>query len=217
MASRTSPTDDAARRGRRQLDEVVTDLRAARLAAGLSQAAVAHALHCSPQLLSVLERRVVEPRPIQLARWAAIVGLEVSIRAFPGGAPLRDAGQLRLLRRFRDAVGDAWNWRTEVPVASDPHDRRAIDAVLSQLPIRIGAEAIVRLTDAQAQIRSALLKQEASGVDRMILVAANTRHNRFAIRAAAPTLAPAFPLGARDTLRCLRAGELPPANGIVIV
>ena len=217
MASRITPTDDAARRARRQLDEILTDLRAARLAAGLSQAAVARAMRCSPQLLSVLERRALEPRPTQLARWAAAVGLEISIRAFPGGAPLRDAGQLRLLRRFRAEVGEAWAWRTEVPVSSDGRDRRAIDAVLSRLPIRIGAEAIVRLTDAQAQIRSALLKQEANGLDRMVLVAANTRHNRLAVRAAAPTLAPAFPLSARDTLRCLRAGELPPANGVVIV
>ena len=216
MASRTTPADEATHRAKRQIDEVVTDLRAARLAAGLSQSAVARAVRCSPQLLSVLERRDIDPRTVHLARWAAVVGLEISLRAFPGGAPLRDAGQLRLLRRFREAAGDAWTWHTEVPVSSDPRDRRAIDAVLSRPRVRIGVEAIVRLTDAQAQTRSALLKQEAGGVDRMVLVAADTRHNRLAVRAAAPTLAPAFPLSSRDTLRSLRAGELPPANGVIL-
>lgn len=208
--------DEAARRAGRHLDEVVSDLRFARLAAGLSQASVARAVRCSPQLIGLLERRGVEPRPIQLARWAAVVGVDISIRAYAGGSPLRDAGQLRLLQRFRDAIGDAWTWRTEVPVTTDPRDRRAIDAVLARPPFRIGAEAIVRLTDVQAQVRSILLKQEASGVDRMVIVAADTRHNRLALRAAAPTLAPAFPLAARETLGRLRRGQLPQANGVVL-
>lgn len=216
MPSRANPIEDAARRAARQLDDAVNDLRAARLAAGLSQSTVARALGCSPQLISLLEGRIVEPGPVQLARWGAAVGLDIPIRTFPGGSPLRDAGQLGLLRRFRRAVGELWAWHTEVPVSSDPRDRRAIDVVLSRPPYRVGAEAVVKLTDGQAHARTLLLKQAASGVDRMVVVLADTRHNRVALGVASPTLGPAFPLSSRETLRALRAGAVPSANGIVV-
>jgi transcriptional regulator with XRE-family HTH domain len=214
---RTNAIEDASRRAGRQLDDAVNELRNARLAAGLSQSSVARALGCSPQLISLLEGRSVEPGPIQLARWGAALGIDLPIRTFPGGSPLRDAGQLRLLLRFRASVGELWTWHTEVAVSTDPRDRRAIDAVLSRPPCRIGVEAIVRLTDAQAQVRALLLKQAASGVDRVVVVLADSRHNRIALRDAAPTLEPAFPLSPRETMRALRAGSVPPANGIVLM
>ncbi len=37
----------------------------------------------------------------QACRAAAAVGLELSVKTFPNGDPVRDAGQLRLLERFR--------------------------------------------------------------------------------------------------------------------
>ena len=75
----------------------------------------------------------------------------------------------------------------------------------------------MRLTDAQHQVRNAGLKQAAAGVDRIVLVLADTRHNRVALRDAAPTLAPEFPGASRETLRALRRGDLPRANGAVLV
>ena len=217
MPTRTSAVTAADRRATYQLDELVRELRAARLAAGLSQAAVSGATGCSRQLIGFLEGRRLDPDLRLLARWAAVVGRDVSVRAFPAGTPLRDAGQLRLLARFRGAMGDAWRWRTEVPVVADPRDRRAFDAVLARPPYRIAVEAVVRLTDAQLQVRNAGLKQAAARIDRIVLVLADTRHNRLAVHAAAPTLVPAFPLSSRETLRSLRLGELPRANGVVLV
>lgn len=217
MPSRTNAIDDAGRRARRQLDEAIRDLRAARLAAGLSQAAVSRALGCSRQLVTLLEVGRVDPSPIQMARWGAAVGLDIPIRTFAGGAPLRDAGQLRLLRRLHEAVGDTWTWRAEVPVTADPRDRRAIDAVLSRGRVRVAIEAIVRLSDAQAQVRAAMLKQNALGVDRMVIALAKTRHNRAALEMAAPTMRASFPCGPRETLVALREGRLPAGNGLVVV
>jgi hypothetical protein len=92
-----------------------------------------------------------------------------------------------------------------------------VDAVISGTAGSVGLEAISRLTDAQAQVRSVLLKQEALGLDRMILVLADSRHNRAAVRDAAPTLVPAFGLTTRDLLRALRGGLLPSANGVMFV
>jgi len=99
-----------------------------------------------------------------------------------------------------------------VPVSSNPLDRQAIDAV-RRGERRIGLEIITRLTDAQAQVRATQLKQEVPGLDRMILVLADTRHNRDALHAAAPTLLPAFPVAPRAILADLRAGRLPAGDG----
>jgi hypothetical protein len=154
---------------------------------------------------------------VHLARWGGAVGLDVSIRTFAAGSPLRDAGQLRVLQRARESIGEQWTWRTEFPVSSDPHDRRAFDAVISRGRIRIGLEVITRLTDAQAQARATLLKQEAAGLDRMVLILAKTRSNRAVFASASPTLQPSFPLSRRAILADLRAGRLPPANGIFLV
>lgn len=118
---------------------------------------------------------------------------------------------------MRGEIGAMWTWQTEVPVSRDPQDHRAIDAVLSAPSGRVGLEAITRLVDAQAQVRAALLKQEASGVDRMILVLTDSRHNRAALREAAATLRPAFALTTRQVLCALRRGELPTANGAILV
>src|SRR6266542_4445064 len=214
---RRTTIDEAGRRARRQLDEVIRDLRDARLAAGLPQVAVARALRVTRQAVSLWESGEGARYMVQLARWGAAVGLDVSIRTFAGGSPLRDAGQLRVLRRARSAMGDRWVWRTEVPVSNDPHDRRAFDAVLSEGRFRIGLEVITRLTDAQAQTRAALLKQESAGLDLMVLVLAKTRRNRAALVSVAPTLLPSFPMTPRAVLAALRAGRRPAANGIVLV
>ena len=182
MAIRRSRVDEADRRARRQLDETLQDLRDARLTAGLRQVDVARPLHVAHQLISMWERGLLVPDPIQLARWSAVVGRDVTVRAFAGGSPLRDAGHLRLLARAKVAVGGPWTWRGEVAVTSDALDRRAFDAVLSHDDARIGLELITRLTDAQSQARQAALKLEAGDLDRMVLVLADTRHNREAWR-----------------------------------
>jgi hypothetical protein len=101
-------------------------------------------------------------------------------------------------------------------VSTDPRDRRALDVVLAGSAGSIGLEATTRLTDAQAQIRAAILKQKAARLDRILLVLADTRHNRAAVVDAAPSLDGAFPASPREVLRALRAGALPPANGIIL-
>lgn len=179
---------------------------------------VAHALGCSRQLIGLLERGGLEDvGTMQLARYCAAVGLDFPIRAFPGGAPLRDIGQVRLLERFFKAIGDGWRIRTEVPINADPLDRRAIDALLTGPRRRVGVEAITRLSDSQAQSRAVLLKQQALDVRAMILVLNATRHNRLAIADGGAPLRAAFPLTTRAVLSALRRGEEPGANGIVLI
>ncbi len=218
MPVRRNLVDEAARRGRRQLSTVLNELRDGRGAAGLTQRSIGHAVGLSGKEIGSIERgELKDVGVIQLVRLGATVGLDVSVRTYPGGSPLRDAAQLRLLARFRAAIGEAWSWRTEVPVSEDPRDRRAFDAVLSRGTEQLAVEAVTRLTDAQAQVRNLLLKQEAAGLQCLVLVLANTRHNVRAVPQAATTLTPAFPLAPRAVLRRLRSGERPDQNGYVLV
>ncbi len=216
MATRSSPATRAGERARQSLREAVGQIRAARRAAGLSQRVVAAAVGCSRQLIAHLEAgRIEDPGSVFLARVGAVVGLDVRLRAFPGGSAMRDAGQLELLGRFLRLRGDWWSVRTEVPVA--PRDARAFDAVLRYGRLRVAVECITRLTDVQAQIRAILLKAEAAGISCIVLVLADTRWNRQALADAAPTMDPAFPLRRRAVLKALRAGEVPTANGVLLV
>lgn len=181
-------------------------------------ARVAEVLGCSRQLIGLLEhRRLQTVDPTFLARYCAAVGLDLSVRAHPGGSPLRDAGQVRLLAGLHELIGDTWGFRTEVPVGADATDRRAVDAVLAHRRDRVGVEAISRIGDAQAETRLVRLKQQASGLSCMVLLLADTRHNRAAVLAGEPTLRPAFPLRTRSVMRALRAGIAPPSNGIVFL
>lgn len=215
MPVRHSRLDAAAARSKRQLDEALRDLVVSRRTAGLAQEAVASAMGVSRSALAAWEQRRVEPTFSRLCRWGAIVGIDVSLRTFAAGSPLRDIGQLRLLERFGELIGTGWEWRSEVPVSTDPRDRRAFDAVVRGAGGSAAVEAIVRLVDVQEQTRRIVSKQSAAGIDTLILVLADTSHNRLAAAAGAATLRPAFPIGPRRALACLRGGVPPDGNAIV--
>ncbi len=217
MPIRRNPVDEARRHARRQLDDLIRDLRDARHAAGLSQRRVAAAMGVSPQLVSWWESGGGTPDQVQAAAWGATLGLDVPVRSFLAGSPLRDAPQLRVLARCRPFLGNQWRWDTEVRVSPDPRDRRAVDAVLERDGMSIGVEVISRLTDAQAQVRAAIQKRDAADLDRMLLILGNTRYNRAAVRAAQPTLGPTFPVLGRAALRTIRHGYLPPIDGLAFV
>lgn len=117
-------------RGRRLSVELGREIRAARRTAGLSQRAVAAAVGISQSQLSKIERGVAAPTILTLTATAAVVGLDLSIRAFPGGSPLRDTGHVRVLARLRALLPESYQWRTEIPLPM-PGDQRAIDAMVA--------------------------------------------------------------------------------------
>jgi len=193
------------------------ELRTARLSAGLTMEAVGRAAGVSRSTVLRTERgRPPGPRPDVLARHASAVGLRARLRLYPDGSPLRDAGQVDLMRRLRVRVGSAARWATEVPIPLE-RDPRAIDAVLTYPEWRCGIEFIVRLYDCQGQLRPIHLKQRDAGLQRMVVVVRATHANRRAVRAAGSYLAEAFPLGTRATLAALEAGRDPGVNGLVLL
>ena len=199
------------------LGVVGDELRRARRGAGLSQRVVGRASGLSHSTVSRIENATLPNASIaELARIGAVVGLQVSLRTYPGGDPLRDAGHLRLLARFRKHISAELSWQTEVPLPIEG-DRRAWDAVIRGPTFRIGVEAETRVIDAQAIARKMSLKRRDGGVDSVVLVLAATATNR----ANAPALVSAFDgqshVDARTILEALGRGANPGGSGIVIL
>jgi transcriptional regulator with XRE-family HTH domain len=129
---------------------VLEEIRLARLDRGLASRDVARAVGISPAQYSRLERGLSGSLTIvQASAMLAAVGMELSVRAFPGGEPLRDAAQGAVLERLRVRLHRSLRFSTEV-VFPGPNDRRAWDAVIAGADWRYGVEAETRPRDRQA-------------------------------------------------------------------
>lgn len=147
---------------------------------------------------------------------AAVVGLRLSVRTYPDGDPVRDAGQLALIERFRVRLPPRAGWQTEVPMPL-PGDRRAWDARIVIGGRRAGCEAEMQLLDLQALERRLALKLRDGDVDMLLLIVANTVRNREVLRLHREQLRSLLPLDSREILASLRAGSLPRESGIVVL
>jgi hypothetical protein len=156
----------------------------------------------------------VTVRELSLA--CAAVGLEVSVRAYPDGDPVRDAGHAALLERVRRLLPDGAPWRTEVPLPI-AGDHRALDAETILERARIVFEAEVRLSDIQHLGRKLELKRRDGRIEILILVVADTRHNRAVLAAHREALRAAFPIDSHEIKAALRAGRAPRASGILAI
>jgi transcriptional regulator with XRE-family HTH domain len=196
------------------------DLKTARRMAGRSQRDVGRAAGMSYSQVGRIERASLPTVSVyQLARFGAVVGLDVRVRGYPGREPLRDAAQLALLQRLRGRLSSSLSVRTEVPLPIDG-DLRAWDAVIAgfvPLADALHVEGETRLYDAQAQLRRIALKARDGGVDAVLLVVADTRTNRGAVRAARAMIEEAYPIPAREALGALRAGRHPGGSALVFV
>ena len=143
------------------------------------------------------------------------MGLDIRLHAYPAGDPIRDAGQQRLLDRFRRRLHPGLVMRTEVPLPVGA-DLRAWDAVVRGLDWRRPAEAETVLSDIQALERRLALKVRDGGVDGVILVIADTARNRRAL-AAAPTSFSEFDRNARRVLSALAAGRDPAGSSLLLL
>lgn len=111
--------DRGKRLAARALTGIGDELREARLRAGLSQRSVAGAAGLSRAELSRVERGVAPRVPYQtIVLVGAALGVDVPLRAFPSGDPVRDAAQLALLTRFRLLLPRSLRWQTEIPFGS---------------------------------------------------------------------------------------------------
>lgn len=215
-----STYDSAVARGRRigrtERRRAGDELRIARVAAGLSQRNLGAMVGLSHSTIGRMERGMVQRITVErLALVAAVLGMDLRIGLFPTGTPVRDAAHLALIGRLRARVPTTLRWRTEVPVPI-PGDLRSADIVIDGRTVDAMVEAETRLDDLQAIERRIFLKQRDLGIRRVILLVADTRHDR-AVLAAHPELLERFPVSTRACLIALRDGRDPGGDAIVIL
>jgi transcriptional regulator with XRE-family HTH domain len=217
MATLERPVDRGTRLARATLVRLGQELREARVERGLGQEAAARASGLSKSELSRIERGLAPwVSVVALSRAAAVVGLDLSSRLFPGGQPFRDAGQLAILEAFRSGSHPSLGWATEVPLPI-PGDPRAWDGVVSGRDWAYGVEAEGLPRDAQSLQRRLHLKLRDSGLSGVLLLVRDTERNRRFIRDAADILAPDFPVPGWRAMRALEAGESPGGSAIVFI
>jgi transcriptional regulator with XRE-family HTH domain len=216
-ANRTSQLHEASIQATWLLQRLGRELRLARIAAGLSQAAVGRRLGVSDSAVSRIERaQLARVTVAGVYRHAAVVGLRVWVGVYPGGRRVVDAPQLALMEELRQRLGDAWSWQLEVPVPIEG-DMRAADALLTRGDVTIVVEAITRLADVQAQVRAAQLKRRDIGATRLLLLVGGSTANRAALREAAPIINQAFLTGTRAILSTLAKGQDPGRDCLVVL
>jgi transcriptional regulator with XRE-family HTH domain len=196
---------------------LLAELQSARLDRGLGGVDVARSAGISAAQFSRIERGLTSGLSIEQASiLLAAVGLELSVRAQPGGEPLRDAAHIALIDRLRARVHRSLRFRTEVPFPS-PGDRRAWDVVIVGPDWRHGVEAETRPRDRQALERRLALKLLDGDVASLSLLLLDSRHNRDFVRANRDVLADRFPVPGRRTLELLGAGANPSGNSVMLL
>jgi hypothetical protein len=153
---------------------------------------------------------------VQVAELLAVVGLDLSCRAYPAGQPLRDAAHVRLLADFRGRLHRSLRWATEVPLPAYG-DQRAWDATVTGEGWRYGVEAETRPTDAQALERRLALKRRDGGVDGVLLVLPDTRHVAGFLRDGSAALSAALEVPGVRALELLAAGVNPGGSALIVV
>lgn len=98
-----------------------------------------------------------------------------------------------------------------------PGDKRAWDALIRIVDVRVGVEAETRARDAQALQRRLGLKRRDGGVDHVILLLAGTRHNRSFLRAAGAGSPSDFPVSGSTALERLQNGEDVGGSAIILL
>jgi transcriptional regulator with XRE-family HTH domain len=217
MVMRTRPVDRGTERGRRARVSIGADIRGARINRNLTLREVARAVGVSPSTGSRLERGVLEHVDVMLlARMCAVVGLDLSVKAYPGGEPIRDAAHLALLGDFRALLHPSVDWATEVPLpgAGDP---RAWDGLTRGADWRYGVEAETAPRDGQATVRRVALKQRDGQVDGVLLVLRDTHQTRVFVREIEPVVGSTFPVSGLRALELLAVGVDPGGSAIIVL
>jgi len=216
MAGRERMLDRARVRAGQHLVRTGQEIHVARLNAGLTLLDVGRAIGRSHTEVSRIERGVAPHVPLEtLVLAAAAVGLDLPLRTYPAGEPIRDQAQLGLLGKLRAALGPGLTWRTEVPI-DVRGDLRAWDAAIGGRGWTVPVDAETRLY-VQALTRRLALKRRGSESDVVLLLVSDTRHNRTTLRVARAELAADFPLAGASILSELAASRRPAASGIVLL
>lgn len=194
------------------------ELLEARTSAALSQAHVAAAAGISRRRYGRIEGGQLPATVRELDLIAAVLGLDVSVRLYPGGSAVRDGPQATRLMRFLSHARPPLRYGVEVslPPRDGTPEQRAWDAMLFGGGERTAVELEMRVRDAQAMRRRHDLKRRDDPAERFLLLIADTRHNRQVIAELAPLFADLPRLRPSVVFAALEAGNHPP-TGLLFV
>jgi len=220
---------EAERALQRQSIRSAEELRALRLRAGLSQAAVARNIGVARSLVSRLERG--DPGIALRTRFqiATVLGADLRFAAFAGSSPvIRGSVQAKIVEQLLAKTGGSWGPTIEAPVPGP--GRRSVDLrldgptdiVLIEVETRIGSlEEIIRELHSK---RQALAEEPAPETDaapgrrpvHVVLALPSTRHHRSIAAAHPRTISTVFPIPSTALARALSDGTSRwPGDGIL--
>jgi transcriptional regulator with XRE-family HTH domain len=217
MATKERLFDRGTEHGRALRTRTGRELRDARIGLGLSLAEVGRATRLSEGQVSRIERGLVVRVALEdLARLHVVVALELSMRSYPSGQPIRDAAHVQLLSECQGRLHRSLAWAVEVPlpIRGDP---RAWDGLIRGPEFRYGVEAETAPRDAQALVRRILAKERDSAVDGVILLVRATLQTRRFLAEAGDWLVSSFPVEGSRALELLAAGVAPGGNSVVVL
>jgi transcriptional regulator with XRE-family HTH domain len=198
-----------------------TELRIARLAAGLTQQQLANRAGVSQSLVADAEAGHPGLSLDVRCRMAAATGHELAMRLYPiSSIPLRDSGQLRVAQTIAEAASLALRTRFEVPTGPGP--LHAADILLESAEEVLHIEIERVLVDFQAQLRAAEIKRtslagsEARPVRLVIAVPASAA-NRRALDEHAGVIRRALPMSSRSIWLAIRTGRPLGADGLLLL
>lgn len=212
---------DRARALRRR---IANDIRQAREDAGLSLRRVAASAGVSHATLSALERDTHDPTLEVLARVGSALGLDLSLRLFPGTGPrIRDHVQAAMVEALLRALGPGWRATPEVWVSQPV--RGVIDVLLESHDVDeplVSTEAHSELRRLEHQLRWAGAKSEALAAARgcsvsRLLLLRDTRRTRAVVAEHAATVGAAYPASSADALEALADGRGWPGDTLLWV
>jgi transcriptional regulator with XRE-family HTH domain len=205
--------------GERRVREIGEEFKHERIRLGLSQERVALAARIPRADLSLIERGKLKRLSIvTAARTAAVLGLDLWVRVFPGGQSIRDAGQAKGLGKLLACVGHPLEYRMEVtlPARQDGYEQRAWDVQITGHGEKTSIEYEARLYDVQAQQRRWHGKLRDDPPEHFLLVVADTPANRRVLRDHAELFADLPRLRTANVLKELRAGRHP-GTGLILL
>lgn len=218
---RAKPADIGRMRARLLADRFGTELRLARISAGLTQRRLAQRAGVSQQEVSRAERGSLRTTLETRCRLAAACGTELGWRLYPvATVGLRDSGQLDVAQAIVRVAHPRWAAGLEVPV--NEGDLRAADLVLESDDEVVLIEVERTLVDFQAQLRAAQLKRDSLALRmgrpvRLVLAVPDTASVRARLAPYVDLIARSLPISSRTIWAALRGKSEVGGDGILFV
>jgi transcriptional regulator with XRE-family HTH domain len=217
MANRERARDRGTRIAAKQLHRLANEARDARIRAGLTQRSVAASVWMDRSWVSRFERgRAAGISVDAVSRMLAVVGLDLTLPAYPSDQEVRDEGHARLIGRLVQILPVGIVPALEVPFPM-PGDTRAWDLRLRVGARAWGVEAETHLHDLQATLRKLHLKARDGRVDGVVLLLGDTGHHRSIVRSHASLMRTEFPVQGQVALAELQEGRLPHGNAVILL